>query len=184
MMGRGFYSPLHSMWGTAFGAAASATASASPQQSAKSYSTSFYPHHHQQQQQKDIDEYNSGYHSAGGDFKPHADHLAGLASAATASSDATCASSSSLTTSYGMHGGGGGASQLGGGGGVRKLPEGTGAASAAYPYYSSPELHAAASVYGMASPFAARSGGTFQSSSAASAPRPKPKSRTNAGEVA
>lgn len=188
MMGRGFYSPLHSVWGTAFGSPAGATTATAKHYASSSSSPSSFGYPMSHPVQKESDDYSSpAAVSASSEYSPSAQP-----SSATSSSPPSAAADFKPTSEqlmgYGMHslagsvgvGGGGG----GGGGGGRKMPEGTTAASSSspvstpYPYYSSPEL-AAASMYGMAaatSPFVSSSRNSFQPS------RPKTKARTNAGK--
>ncbi len=169
MMGRGFYSPLHSMWGTAFGAAAAAKQYPT---FAASSSTANYPPSSPRKDSPSLqttEEYpmtstttnnnNNGDHM---EFKPPppSDQLMGLSYGMTSSSS-------------------------------RKMPEGTSASgssgnstAAPYPYYSSPEL-TAASMYGAVShcsPFAAAAAANAGRSNFQGATRPKAKARSNAGK--
>ena len=186
MMGRhagSFYSPLHSMWGTAFGGAAGGG-------SAKQYSA--FPYASKQEpctgsemaanNNNNNDESAYPMTSSGGDqqqppeshamdFKPPSESLISAAGLSAYSGHSSMISSA-----------------------ARKLPEGTAAAAsssshssaasgcspaasptAPYPYYCSTQD--LASMYGSSFAMAGAS-----SRSALSAPRPKPKNRTNAGK--
>ena len=174
MMGRhpGFYSPLHSMWGTAFGTTAAA--------SAKQYQGFAYPQPgHKDPADQVNNNHNSGnnadetYNSGGNqdlhqgsassmDFKPPSDQLMQAYGNAAAGNMIHSSSSG------------------------RKMPEGTASTTSSssssasfqhsstmpYCYYSSQDI---ASMYGGS--FSAA--GTARSSLASAPSRPKPKSRSN-----
>ncbi|XP_059090305.1 GATA-binding factor 2-like isoform X1 [Tigriopus californicus] len=160
MMGRNaaaFYSPLHSMWGTAFGAgsskqypnygAYSTSAKDTSDQVNNNTSSGLGPDHSEYISSSDHLNATSSL-----DFKPTSDQLMSLSAYGAAAAGMV-------------------------GGSSRKLPEGMSSpmgASNPYSYYSSPAADLA-SMYGSAAAFSstARAAG-FQSS------KPKSKSRTNA----
>ena len=191
MMSRGFYSPLHSMWGTAFGAGGGSMASHKQYPSAFPYSAT----HHGQAASSSSTLGKEDSSNGLSDEYPAVSSSSSPAVSTEAAAAAACGMTEQLmglsaAGSYGMHhhppaavGGGGGTLSGGGGGGGRKMPEGTtctsaaSTTSAAYPYYSTSEL--AATMYGAGGSFVSRH--PFQASSAGQ--RPKSKARTNAGKM-
>lgn len=156
MMGRGFYSPLHSMWGSAFGTSKPAYSTGSSFYSTSSSS----PTHGGQPRDTQLD-HNVAAASANTDDYGLATASADTSAGMNDFNKQTSEHLIGLTSGYGMHGS------------SRKMPEGSSAANSgtAYPYYST-EL----AMYGSSFAAAASGRNSLQSS------RPKPKSKSNAGK--